>query len=224
MAVHRDISVHGSQWQPIRRSGIRRGRVFVRCRASGRRQCIQPDATLGGRDPFGTLAVGVNGTLFGVTRNGGRPFPDGGGGGTVFSLTPPVASGGPWTGSLLYAFNEETGDGAQPMAGVLVGRGGVLYGTTTHGGGGWGTVFALTPAELSGGPMKEIILYSCTGTNGSDDGSSLVLGPNGVLYGTTYDGGAKGCGMVFELAPPAHREEGGQRSYCIASRAGRMAS
>jgi uncharacterized repeat protein (TIGR03803 family) len=51
--------------------------------------------------------------------------------------------------------------------------------------------------------MKETILYSFTGTNGSDDGSSLVLGPNGVLYGTTYDGGANGCGMVFELAPPA---------------------
>jgi uncharacterized repeat protein (TIGR03803 family) len=157
-----------------------------------------------GWDPFGTLAVGIDGTLFGVTRNGGRPFPGGGGGGTVYSLTPPAESGGSWTWRLHYAFNEETGDGAQPMAGVIVGPGGVLYGTTTHGGGGgWGTVFALTPVEVSGVPMKETILYSFTGTNGSDDGSSLVLGPSGVLYGTTYDGGANGCGMVFQLAPPA---------------------
>jgi uncharacterized repeat protein (TIGR03803 family) len=158
----------------------------------------------GGSDPVGTLALGKNGTLFGVTTHGGREFPAGGGCGTVFSLTPPEAPGGPWTERLLYGFNAETGDGVQPIAGLINSPAGVLYGTTTQGGaGGWGTVFSLSPSAVPGGPMTETILYTFTGLDGSQSDSSLVLGPNGVLFGVTELGGASGDGMVFGLAPPA---------------------
>lgn len=157
-----------------------------------------------GSDPVGTLARGINGTLFGVTTHGGRAFPDGGGSGTVFSLTPPAVSGGPWTERLLYAFDAQIGDGVQPSAGLTNTPAGVLYGTTTEAGaGGWGTVFSLSPSEVPGGPMTEMILYAFTGLDGSDSVSSLVLGLNGVLYGTTELGGAIGDGTVFELTPPA---------------------
>lgn len=152
--------------------------------------------------PVGALAVGSNGTLFGVTEYGGRPFPSGTGSGTVFSLTPPAVAGGPWTEKLLYAFNPAIGDGIQPMAGLIIEPAGVLYGTTTRSGAaGWGTVFSLTPAKVPNEPMTEAVLYSFAGP-GSESASSLVLGPNRILYGTTEVGGANGDGMVFELLPP----------------------
>jgi hypothetical protein len=47
--------------------------------------------------------------------------------------------------STLYSFTGS--DGANPSAGVVVGSGGVLYGTTPSG---WGTVFSLTPAAATG--------------------------------------------------------------------------
>jgi hypothetical protein len=54
----------------------------------------------------------------------------------------------------------------------------------------------------------ESVLYSFTG--GADGGTpyaDVILGANGVLFGTTYDGGVtgcatSGCGTVFELTPP----------------------
>ena len=161
----------------------------------------------GGQAPLGTLAVSGNGTLFGVAALGGRtnslcPY----GCGMVFSLTPPTVSGGLWAEKVLYAFEAQTGDGKYPVAGVVIGPNGVLYGTTYNGGGAGcscGTVFSLIPPGVPGRPMTETILHSFTGPDGTNPSSSLVLGSNGVLYGTTEGGGASGDGIVFELSPPA---------------------
>jgi hypothetical protein len=47
-------------------------------------------------------------------------------------------------------------------------------------------------------------VYSFTGQNGDGAGpSSLVVGANGNIYGTTTGGGTYGFGTVFELQPPA---------------------
>jgi uncharacterized repeat protein (TIGR03803 family) len=164
----------------------------------------------GGSTPSGTLAVSSNGTIFGTTQNGGmintmcRPN----GCGTVFSLTPPAVSGGLWTERLLSGFGAQANDGAVPQAGVVIGPTGVLYGTTGYTGGNngpnpFGTIFSLTPPALPGEPMTETILHAFTGSDGDNPASSLVLGPSGVLYGTTVSGGANGNGAVFELVPPA---------------------
>jgi uncharacterized repeat protein (TIGR03803 family) len=164
-----------------------------------------------GSAAVGGLAVGTGGTLYGVTDDGG--YVEGGqcslGCGTVFSLTPPAQAGGPWTERILHAFNPARGDGARPAAGVLIGPGGVLYGTTTKGGeGNSGTVYSLTPPTVQGAPMTETILHAFAGSEGGFEPFwPPVLGPNGVLYGTTefVDGGcsASGCATVFGLAPPA---------------------
>jgi len=37
--------------------------------------------------------------------------------------------------------------------------------------------------------------------------NAVVIGPGGVLYGTTHEGGASNAGIVFSLRPPA--TEGG---------------
>lgn len=114
----------------------------------------------------GSLAVGAAGTLFGVKEDGGyvggfcEYLP---GCGTVFSLTPPAAAGGPWTEAILHSFNPGAGDGNRPDAGLVIGPGGVLYGTTVAGGTGFascgGTVFSLTPPAVAGEPMTETILH-----------------------------------------------------------------
>ena len=161
----------------------------------------------GGSLPGRSLAVGAGSTLFGVTIQGGYVGGCGYYGcGTVFSLTPPAQAGAPWTERILHGFEAWIGDGATPIAGVVIGAGGVLYGTTSAGpyDHGSGTVFSLTPPTVPGAPMAETILHVFAQSGG--DGTSpnaLVRGPNGVLYGTTQSGGASNYGTVFELAPPA---------------------
>jgi uncharacterized repeat protein (TIGR03803 family) len=54
----------------------------------------------------------------------------------------------------------------------------------------------------------ETVLYSFTDTNG--DGAypyaGLVMGANGILYGTTYEGGTSDYGTVFEINPSTGEE------------------
>src|ERR1022692_4795865 len=53
--------------------------------------------------------------------------------------------------------------------------------------------------------MTETILYAfASGSAASNPTAPVVLGPNGVLYGTTSEGsGGRNYGTVFELMPPA---------------------
>jgi len=74
------------------------------------------------------LAAGRKGALYGTTLFGGES-----GYGTVFQLIPP-ATGGLWTETVLHSFSGENGDGASPLAGVVLGANGVLYGVTLGGG------------------------------------------------------------------------------------------
>lgn len=126
--------------------------------------------------------------------------------GVVFSLAPPATPGGPWTETVLYTFSGAS-DGSNPGS-VVIGSGGVLYGTTSAGGSaGLGTVFSLTPPASPGGAWTETVLHSFTGPDGSGPSAPLIIGRHGVLYGTTGTGGTgacgSGCGTVFSLTPPA---------------------
>ena len=80
----------------------------------------------------------------------------------------------------------------------------MLYGTNLTGGSaGLGTVFQLAPPAAPGGLWTETILHSFQGGNdGAQPFSGVLIGPNGVLYGSTpADGGT--LGTVFELTPPS---------------------
>ncbi|MGD0364586.1 MAG: choice-of-anchor tandem repeat GloVer-containing protein [Bryobacteraceae bacterium] len=135
--------------------------------------------------------------------------------GTVFQLTAPATPGGAWTETVIYSFTALNDDGAYPTAGLVLGKNGVLYGTTSYGGSaatglgcyywgatGCGTVFQLTPPPTQGGAWTETILHSFTGENGDGAGpGQLVLGPAGILYGTTSSGGSSGYGIVFAVTP-----------------------
>jgi len=118
------------------------------------------------------------------------------------------------TFSVLYTFTGGS-DGASPYAGVTLDRAANLYGTATLGGSqncyfggdsGCGTVFKLSH---KGTGWIFSLLYGFTG--GSDGWwpfTSVTLGPDGNVYGTTsYGGGTgcidgNGCGTVFKLKPP----------------------
>ncbi len=101
------------------------------------------DACTDGANPTAALIQGRDGNFYGTTSEGGIATtyaPSGAG--TVFKLTP---SG---TLTTLYSFcsqnqgGNDCTDGSTPYAGLIEGRDGNLYGTTSRGGtGGAGTVF-----------------------------------------------------------------------------------
>ena len=98
-------------------------------------------ADLGYGYPSQSPVMDSKGNLLGETSDGGR-----GGDGTVYEVSP---NNGGWNGRTLYNFTGGN-DGSEPLGGVLLGKGGKLYGTTSGGGAnacntGCGTVFRIQP-------------------------------------------------------------------------------
>ncbi len=112
------------------------------------------------------------------------------GDGTVLAIT---TSG---SETVLYSFKGGSGDGENPYA-SLINVDGKLYGTTTEGGAnGGGTVFAISTSGT------ETVLHSFKGRQGGGDKPyASLIKVNRRLYGTTYAGGANGCGIAFSLTP-----------------------
>jgi uncharacterized repeat protein (TIGR03803 family) len=103
---------------------------------------------------------------------------------------------------VLHAFQGPS-DGSGPVAGVIAGNHGLLYGTTILGGGnsacpgGCGTIFSLTPGKTG---YEESILHRFNGTDGSEPQGPL-LDVKGSLYGVALIGGGAGYGTVLKLTP-----------------------
>ena len=178
--------------------------------------------------PVDSVSIDRLGNIYGVTSSGGSQACRYEGCGVVYQLAPPKKGARSWKYTELHVFEGQSrGDGAVPNGGLLVTRGGTLYGTTTTGGDanaqcpyvyddleGCGTVFKLSPEKS--GKWKYEILYSFQNPqDGTYPNTRLVIDQKGVLYGTTQGGGlrlsdgvncmlnAPGCGTVFKLAPPA---------------------
>jgi uncharacterized repeat protein (TIGR03803 family) len=143
--------------------------------------------------------LNVNGKLYGTTTKGGTGSCSnysGPGCGTVFSIT---TSGNE---TMLYSFKGGSGDGYYPEAGLINVKG-TLYGTTSDGGrcqgvqDGCGTVFS---ASTSG---QESVLYRFKRFRKGDQPFAGLTVSNGLLYGTTYEGGSgcggDGCGTAFTV-------------------------
>ena len=92
-----------------------------------------------GKDP-GAALLNVKGSLYGTTGSGGGDrCAKHQGCGTVFAITTSGAE------TVLYSFKGGSGDGKDPLAG-LINVNDMLYGTTRVGGAyGYGTVFSLSP-------------------------------------------------------------------------------
>jgi uncharacterized repeat protein (TIGR03803 family) len=153
--------------------------------------------------PYTPLVIGQAGTLYGSTSAGGTA-----GVGTVFALAPPAVAGTRWTETIIHSFTGLNGppDGAFPSA--LIGKAGLLYGTTQSGGTNpspsqqYGTIFELFAPSSAGGAWGEDIIYSFAGGADGAYPYALIFGNDDVLYGATYGGGnpncTVGCGTVFE--------------------------
>jgi uncharacterized repeat protein (TIGR03803 family) len=115
-----------------------------------------------GANPYGGIVSGAGGALYGTTAYGGCA-----GCGTVFSLTPPESPNRPWVETVLHSFTGSPNDGSGPSAGVVIGGGGVLYGTTEYDGAlNAGTVYSLTPPASPGSTWTESVLHNFTGVPG----------------------------------------------------------
>jgi len=146
---------------------------------------------LDGQTPKAGLVQATNGNFYGTTFEGGANNNNG----TVFEITPSGAL------TTLYSFCSRSGctDGQGPFAGLIQAIDGNLYGTTTAGGKGGGTIFAITPS----GTLTTLYIFcqqvGCADGEGPE--AKLIQSTNGNFYGTTFIGGTQGYGAVFSLAP-----------------------
>jgi uncharacterized repeat protein (TIGR03803 family) len=145
-----------------------------------------------GGNPASGMIFDLAGNLYGTTSYGGlRSCNQDGSSGTVFQLT---SSMGEWILTTLHAFDNS--DGALPPGGLTLDSAGSLYGTTGHGGASdLGVAFKLSQ---SGGRWTESVLHSFN-ENGARPRGGLVLDQQGVVYGTTLEGGVLGYGVVFTI-------------------------
>lgn len=104
-------------------------------------------------------------------------------------------------------------DGEHPIAGLVAGDMGALYGTTFSGGGPGGaygtgnngTVFKLFPSK--GGYVQSTLYRFRGGKDGDNPVAGLTVDANGAVFGTTPLGGSttpsapRCCGTVFKLTP-----------------------
>ena len=142
----------------------------------------------GGGNDGGTpsaLVEGRSGEFYGTTAsNPQSSYPPANQYGTVFSVT----SAGVF--KTLHTFSGT--DGVNPLAGLVLGSNGNLYGTTSAEGGpgsaGQGTVFSITPS----GGFTTLAVFD--GTNGAAPQASLIQASDGNFYGTATD-------TIFSITP-----------------------
>jgi uncharacterized repeat protein (TIGR03803 family) len=89
----------------------------------------------------------------------------------------------------LYSFPTGPNRAGNPVAGLVQGNDGYLYGTSQSGN---GTVFQIS----TNGVLTNLYSFSYPGTGPN----GLVQGSDGYLYGTTLGGGNYGAGSVFKVS------------------------
>jgi uncharacterized repeat protein (TIGR03803 family) len=162
--------------------------------AAGAETVLHEFSWTDGASPCAPLILSATGDLFGTTIYGGPN-----GNGTVFRMRGTELT-------VVYEF-EGAPDGQNPFGGLVENVDGNLYGTTAGGGigncaGGCGTIYRI---DKNG---NESVVYSFSGIDGANPGSTLIHDPEGNLYGTAEFGGLNnsnklcpgGCGTVFMLS------------------------
>jgi uncharacterized repeat protein (TIGR03803 family) len=148
-----------------------------------------------GRSPANAaLALTSNGTLYGITVQGGAWDS-----GVIYELQ--TKNGKTYTETDLYSFGDAA-DGNTPNGPILLDSAGNLYGVTLWGGAfNQGTVYKYTPATRTAA-ATESILYSfgTSSTDGTNPSGNLVFDAGGDIYGVTNNGGNEySDGTVFTL-------------------------
>ncbi|QNF34660.1 putative Ig domain-containing protein [Adhaeribacter swui] len=141
------------------------------------------DSSISGGYPQGSLVQGSNGSLYGITYQGGAN-----GYGTIFRM----ALNGTFT--VLHSLNYTT-DGGYAQGNLIQGTDGNFYGTTYQGGtNSAGTIFKISANG------KFTVLHNLDNINdGRYPRGGLVQGTGGNYYGMTSSGGPGDQGTVFRV-------------------------
>jgi uncharacterized repeat protein (TIGR03803 family) len=166
------------------------GGTVYRMTPSGRETTLFTFDRTDGAGPGDPLIQATDGNFYGTTQQGGASGRcEQYGCGTVFKVTPKG------TEAVLHSFNVQNFDCYYPVAPVVEGGDGNLYGTVPYGGpNGYGCVFRISRAG------KYAILHSFNLTDGLNPGP-LLLATDGNFYGTTGGGGQSDAGTIYKITP-----------------------
>ena len=140
-----------------------------------------------GLSPVAGLIQASNGYFYGTTSEGGAY-----GHGTVFK----VSAQGRLTRLYSFCAQPECIDGGEPLAELVQGSDGDLYGTTAAlGSSGVGTLFKITPEGTFS------TLHTFNGSDGAQPSNRLIQGSDGNFYGTTRAAGEWANGTFFKTTP-----------------------
>lgn len=163
--------------------------TFVRATTT---QPPETSITAYGASPFGDLALGTDGLIYGTTSAGGSNDQ-----GTIWQLNPATGAFATLVQFGLTGANSPNGC----TAGLVRGAGNTFYGVgITGGAGNGGCIFSFVP----GGSFQ--VLTSFNGVlapnYGNGPASTLTFGADGKLYGTTARGGTAGTndGTTFRCS------------------------
>ena len=144
------------------------------------------DNTNGG-SPNGSLTEASNGKLYGLTSSGGVNSQ-----GVLFEYTLGATT-------VVKKFDFDNTNGGYPYGSLTEAPNGKLYGMTSSGGANSrGVLF-----EYTLGATTVVKKFDFDNTRGSYPYGSLVVAPNGKLYGMTRSDGANYRGTVIEYTPGA---------------------
>lgn len=142
--------------------------------------------------PYGAVLFDSAGNIYGTTYYGGTN-----GIGAVYKLSPTTS--GEWNETVLYSF-QNGNDGNSSISNLVFDTAGNLYGTTSEGGLGSGTVFKLTPGP--NGTWTESIPHSFQGPpDGAFPYAGMVGDGVGNFFGATVHGGDDGDGAIYKFTP-----------------------
>lgn len=143
-----------------------------------------------GYSPRGSMVATATGKVYGTCASGGSV-----GWGVLFEYDPATTA---WT----VKHNFDVTTGSEPVAGLIMGSNGKLYGTTSKGGAnGLGVLF-----EYNLATSTFTKLHDFTSATGTLPTGNLMQASNGKLYGLCPGGGANDAGVIFEydIATPQY--------------------
>jgi uncharacterized repeat protein (TIGR03803 family) len=139
-----------------------------------------------GIDPAANMCI-FKAVLYGTTAEGGKNR-----WGTIFSVNPATKAE-----AILYDFRGGP-NGGTPTGGLIPDNKGNLYGTASVGGSGNGNTGNGLLFRINIKSATLTVVHKFIGTDGSDPTGPLITDGAGNFYGTTFAGGTKGYGTVYQ--------------------------